>query len=398
MKNQVANYILHELIGCGSYGEVYRATRPDVTASFTVKLLPKATFSPWIIPHLQKEKALCEILEDENVVKLLDFFETESSIGLVFEHCAMGDLMSYRGKRPGLEESVVRDLLEQIVQGVDASYSLKGVPRSIKLSNVLILGEKAGGRLVVKLGDYDYGRLLNSQSDSEQPLFSVGTPYNQPPELFQGDGWSPKSDVWAVGTLAYELVVGRPCFSGGGGLDNNKLGKAMMDGTYKFPKEVSVSEECLDFITSCIQYEPETRLAWTELLKHPFIMLAGKGHEFSAEKFVAENLGLAGPSVDGCLLLNSRAQYSFGYKLGYEVPSATVAKSEESKKDEGEIVDAGISFSQESSEAVVDVKKEVAAECSVFSGKQENCTACDITKRMVALTIDPKDMDEYVLL
>ena len=71
-----------------------------------------------------------------------------------------------------------------------------------------------------------------------------------------------------MGTILYELLIGYPPFNG---LSRKDLKKNVEKGTYKIPKELNLSLECLDFLNQCLKFEAMERASLEILIKHPFI-------------------------------------------------------------------------------------------------------------------------------
>ena len=88
------------------------------------------------------------------------------------------------------------------------------------------------------------------------------------PELITGQQYNSKVDVWALGTVFYEMITGFAPFTG-----NNKqdLINNLKKGQYMIPKQIKLSLEGLDFLNACLQHDPEERMDWNELLKHSYL-------------------------------------------------------------------------------------------------------------------------------
>ncbi len=277
---------MDELLGAGTYGEVYRGTKvsaPDET--FAVKMVAKANASPKVLAYLEREVGILQMLDSEHVVKLRDVKMTENHYYLIFEYCNGGDLAAFRKRKGGrVPEETVRRILVQVVAGLDAIYRKKAIHRDIKLSNILLHYPDADSRTkdspTVKIGDFGFARLtsqgdalgISTAGEEAQLMSIVGTPLNMAPELLHREPYSFKADIWSLGTIAFELLCGRNVFNG---VTRDELVRNIDAGLYWVPKDLPVSSECLDFLNACLQLNPHARIRWSEVLNHNFVRAAG---------------------------------------------------------------------------------------------------------------------------
>jgi serine/threonine protein kinase len=88
------------------------------------------------------------------------------------------------------------------------------------------------------------------------------------PEVLNGTRYNHKADVWSLGIVFFELVTGFTPFTG---TNREDLKRNLEKGTYKLPKKLKLSLQGLDFINCCLQFDPSKRMAWSDLIKHPYI-------------------------------------------------------------------------------------------------------------------------------
>lgn len=79
-----------------------------------------------------------------------------------------------------------------------------------------------------------------------------------------------KADIWSLGTIVYEMLVGFAPFTG---FSVPNLADNLKKGNYAIPKNLKLSLSCLDFIDKCLKRDPEKRITYEELENHPFIRL-----------------------------------------------------------------------------------------------------------------------------
>jgi serine/threonine protein kinase len=294
--------------------------------------------------YLKREVELLRSVNSEHIVKLLDYVVADKEHYLVFEYYNGGDLINYRKLKGGvLEFKLARDVLTQVVNGLDSLYDKKIIHRDLKLNNVFV-SYKDEDKLVVKIGDFSFARLVKetkeaidvSLSSDLQEMSIVGTPKYMAPELFNNEPYSFKADIWSLGLMAYELLCGKSCFTG---RTRQELIVNIAQGIYKIPKTLSLSKECLSFLHNCIQIRSENRFRWKEVKEHPFIT------KESQELFDIKEFRELNPSVKGMIIedeenyiFNCNRIYTFFPKNKLEDERETIEDScisEESRNELG---------------------------------------------------------------
>jgi hypothetical protein len=222
------DYQLEELIGSGGFGAVYRASSPSLQY---LPLAIKFCLNRSLLPALQQERANLERLMkaggeswSERIVRLYGYDLEHRTPYLVYEHVAGGDLARWllacqaRTGR-GLTPAEVRELIVQVAEALAFAHQRGLVHRDLKPANVLM----ADG--TVKLADFGIGGLLARQavqasrigtvaasqlSPAEQSsLFrGAGTPLYMAPEQRRGAAPDPRHDLYSLGVMWYQLLVG----------------------------------------------------------------------------------------------------------------------------------------------------------------------------------------------
>lgn len=144
-------------------------------------------------------------MKHPNVTKLKRVFEDEKNVYMCMELCENQSLIELMRNRKRITEMELRSYIAQLVEGIRYIHSKKIVHRDLKLGNLFLTAN-----LQLKVGDFGLsekiqreGELLNSLS---------GTPNYIAPEVLLKIGHSYEVDTWAIGVIAYTLVVGAPPF------------------------------------------------------------------------------------------------------------------------------------------------------------------------------------------
>ncbi len=210
----VGNYRLGVVIGRGGMGEVYAAAHRETGAPAAVKLLYRdAVDDPDDFARFVREATVAAAIESEHVVRLLDAaVEGAERPYLAMELLRGEDLGAIlrRERRLSLDE-VVR-MAEQVAAGLAAAHDLGVVHRDLKPSN-LFRAEREPSGVVWKILDFGVSTLAG-RGGTLTGQKVVGTPAYMAPEQARGGKVDIRTDVYALGALAYRALTGRPPATG----------------------------------------------------------------------------------------------------------------------------------------------------------------------------------------
>ena len=96
----------------------------------------------------------------------------------------------------------------------------------------------------------------------------LGTPLIMAPEVLDGNPYDHSADVWSLGCIFYELMVGLPAFTG---TSQANLAENISRGTYYFPKTCKLSLTGLSFMNACLQYQYNERPSLQDLVAHSYL-------------------------------------------------------------------------------------------------------------------------------
>ncbi|XP_071789843.1 serine/threonine-protein kinase 36-like [Asterias amurensis] len=252
------NYHVLELIGEGSFGKVYKGRRKYSGKVVALKFIPKLGRSKKDLENLMKEIEIMRGLHNENIIEMLDSFETEKEVVAVTDY-AEGELFQILEDDGNLPECQVQVIVAQLVSALHYLHSHRILHRDMKPQNIL-LGK--GG--IVKLCDFGFARAISLNT---LVLTSIkGTPLYMAPELVEEKPYDHTADLWSLGCILYELFVGTPPF-----YTNSifQLVSLIIKDPVKWPKNMSA--EFKDFLQGLLTKNPRGRLSWPNLLHHPFV-------------------------------------------------------------------------------------------------------------------------------
>ena len=204
-------YRVQRLLGKGGMGAVYLADDEVLGELVALKVISSAFASDEsaMIARFRREAAAARKVSSSNVIRIHDLGEARPGLlYLSMEYFAgrtLADLIAQRGIVP-LDDA--RDILKQIVNGLEAAHQAGVIHRDLKPSNVLI-GERGAVKII------DFGLATTAMAEGLTATGAIlGTPHYMAPEQIRGKPIDARSDLYALGALAYHLVCGRPPFSG----------------------------------------------------------------------------------------------------------------------------------------------------------------------------------------
>lgn len=266
---RVDKYNVHEILGQGGFGTVFRITKFETNEEFALKVTPfEILKKPKQIKKHRMEIEIQRKLNHPNILKSYDNFEDSLYTYIVLELCPHQTIKHLLRKKKLFTEVETASIIREIVSGLIYLHDNRIIHRDLKLENFLI-----GKDGHVKIADFGLSTKLDY--DDQRRFTVCGTPNYLSPEILcsSSKGHSYEVDIWAVGVCAFALLTGKPPF------ETKKLKltyEHIRSCSYKFPTELKLSFVAKDFVQSILQINPELRPSALELSLHPFLALADK--------------------------------------------------------------------------------------------------------------------------
>jgi serine/threonine protein kinase len=212
-------YRFIRLLGQGAMGEVYLAEHTALGRREAVKILrPELATDPQFIAAFRREARATNRVQHPNIVGVYDFGRlADGRFYLAMEYAEgvpLDQLLVRQGKMP-VARAV--PILSQLTDAVGCAHAHGVVHRDLKPGN-LILCEHRGQGDWVKVLDFGMAKILDPRSSDGPPLSRagtiMGTPTYMAPEHLIGRNVDERADLYAIGCIAYEMLVGRPPFVG----------------------------------------------------------------------------------------------------------------------------------------------------------------------------------------
>jgi eukaryotic-like serine/threonine-protein kinase len=205
--NTIGKFRILTLLGKGSQGAVYLATDPYLERQVAVKvpLRPSSSQKVPVRGPLQEARIVSK-LHHPNIVQIYEAGEHEGRPYLVFEYVEGLSLRDLLKKQSSLSVPTAVNLIRQIIDGIACAHQQGVVHRDLSPANIMIA--KNGSPRVM---DFGISNLFGKKSASSE---LTGTIRYMSPEHFSDKPIGPASDVFSLGLIFYEMLVGAPAIDG----------------------------------------------------------------------------------------------------------------------------------------------------------------------------------------
>jgi len=193
--------VVHEKIGRGSFGDVYRAWDPRLDREVALKLIPEDISAGAASPVVTEGRLLARV-RHPNVMVVHGAERVEGRVGIWTEYIRGETLAGEIARRGPLPAEEVARIGADVCAALAAVHAAGLLHRDVKAQNIL---RDAAGRIVV--GDFGTGIELAEDAGVSDPQIA-GTPLYLAPEVIDGTPATIASDLYAVGVLLYFLVTG----------------------------------------------------------------------------------------------------------------------------------------------------------------------------------------------
>ncbi|XP_045697583.1 serine/threonine-protein kinase MAK isoform X2 [Phyllostomus hastatus] len=283
-------YTTMRQLGDGTYGSVLMGKSNESGELVAIKRMKRKFYSWDECMNLREVKSLKK-LNHANVIKLKEVIRENDHLYFIFEYMKENLYQLMKDRNKLFPESVIRNIMYQILQGLAFIHKHGFFHRDMKPENLLCMGPE-----LVKIADFGLARELRSQ-----PPYTdyVSTRWYRAPEvLLRSSVYSSPIDMWAVGSIMAELYTLRPLFPGTSEVDEifkicqvlgtpkksdwpegYQLASAM---NFRFPQCVPInlktlipnaSNEAIQLMIEMLNWNPKKRPTASQALKHPYFQV-----------------------------------------------------------------------------------------------------------------------------
>ncbi len=204
----ISHYKILEKLGSGGMGEVWKAEDLKLGRHVALKFLASHLVAdPEVHKRFEREARAAAALDHPNICTIHEIDEADGHIFLAMS-LLEGESLDKKIARGPLELEEALDIGQQIAKGLEAAHMKGVVHRDIKPENIMV-----GDQGHVTIMDFGLAQLTNASRLTKADQ-TMGTVAFMSPEQTEGSGTDHRSDVWSLGVVIYEMVVGQQPFKG----------------------------------------------------------------------------------------------------------------------------------------------------------------------------------------
>jgi len=212
-------YIIEALIGQGGMGSVFLASHNRLPGKrVAIKMLHVELHDDDVIARFRREATIATQLDHPNIVRVDDFNVHEDGTPYLVLEYLEGENLAQRLKQGPMPLEQVMSIVRMIGSAIAAAHQLGYVHRDLKPQNIFLVPTELDGHLVevAKVLDFGISKMRNSSTVKTQENTLLGTPQYMAPEQATGQHASvdERTDVFALGSIVYEMLTGKPAFFG----------------------------------------------------------------------------------------------------------------------------------------------------------------------------------------
>jgi predicted Ser/Thr protein kinase len=239
---------LERVLGRGAMGQVYEAFDEHLKVPVALKLLvPELRSEPSFLKDMQREVQVARKITHPNVCRVYDL-GSDGEVSFISMELIDGETLEKLLAKRRLPRAEVAQILEQVCAALEAAHQEGVVHRDLKPGNIMI---DAGGKVTVM----DFGLARDLQGAASVRSGPIGTPAYWAPEQARGDETTFRTDLYAVGVVAYELFVGQ------------RLPHVVQEG--QALEEIPHGYQSV--VRTCLQLKPERRFGSATALKRALV-------------------------------------------------------------------------------------------------------------------------------
>jgi len=254
------SFEIMDVLGHGAFGKVFKCRRIGHDDKvYAMKVLKKAFL--YRNKHLKYAITECNILKQAEhpfVIKMHYSFQTPDNLYMILDFCPGNDLAYHLNKKQIFEEDEAKFFIAEIILAIEYIHNLDVIYRDLKPENILI-DHDGHCRLA------DFGLAKENIGEKDFAKSFCGSPAYLPPEMLHSKGVSKSADIYQIGAVLYEFLVGFPPYY----TENIKeLYNSIRSARLQVPNYISKPGK--DLLNQLLNKRPEKRITIEKIKQHDF--------------------------------------------------------------------------------------------------------------------------------
>lgn len=283
---KIGNYKLVKEIGKGRYGTIYKTLNVKSGKESVLERIPKKGINKSEQSKLNVSLNLLSGIHHQNFLQFKDLMMTERNYYIIYENyngCTLAECLKEYKEKEGkpFPQKIVQHFMKGIVSAIQYLHNSWIIHRGICLDNFIVdfgseknFAEKKYENSKIKIRDMGNGKTVTSSVMAKSLI--DGSPQNMDPTLLKEKEKSQKdkdfkydlkTDIWSLGTVCFELLVGVPPFNG----TNTEIIEKYNKGNILIPNNLDLSKQSIHFINAMLRSDPNARLDINLLACHEFL-------------------------------------------------------------------------------------------------------------------------------
>jgi len=279
-------YDFLKFIGEGSFGKVSKVIHKKYGIVRALKAIDKKIKDQ--ISHENQKTIIKEInilktLDHPNILKVYEFFDTETKLYIVTEFCDGGELFDKIIKMNNFSEKIVAHIMRQLLSAVNYLHLNNVIHRDLKPENILIESKEEFNKefFTIKVIDFGTSEIYKNRRSSRFKKLTekIGSKYYIAPEVLNGN-YNEKCDIWSCGIIMYILLCGTPPFEGS---NDKEIFKSILYSELKYPENFfnNISFECKDLLKFLLNRDVGKRLSAQQALDHEWFKIINNKENYT---------------------------------------------------------------------------------------------------------------------
>lgn len=255
------NFEIGRPLGKGKFGNVYLARERQSKYILALKVLFKKQLEKAGVEHqLRREVEIQSHLRHPNILRLYGYFHDASRVYLILEFAPKGELYGELQRCGKFSEQRSATYIMELADALNYCHLKNVIHRDIKPENLLL-----GGNGELKIADFGWS--VHTPSSRRTTL--CGTLDYLPPEMIEGKTHDRNVDMWSLGVLCYEFLVGKPPFEA---KTHDETYRRISRVEYSFPPQFNISDGAKDLVAKLLKHNPLHRLPIQGVMAHPWVL------------------------------------------------------------------------------------------------------------------------------